>query len=269
MRKRKTARGVVTTPRQLDKLIEEATVDCYNEEEQAHGFFTMIEENLVLPFSTRVLGIEVSAIAIEMDDSSVGITSPQIRVTFGAVTKWATCSLPTTTCYFTVAGSPRCRGSLLLWFPSSADKTAIATRHYSHTSQISRASRGNSENAFPESNRARHHPRGWRDDGRTPVRSARRSIRRSATSARAAKWRVHVLRRRAGGERLQGGVREVWRQSARRGKLPLCAEMCSTKSLLAVDGDIIAQIYKERVSRRGYGSGAWGWQTAYRETIGS
>jgi formate dehydrogenase iron-sulfur subunit len=53
------------------------------------------------------------------------------------------------------------------------------------------------------------------------------------------------------------------------GKLPLCAEMCSTKSLLAVDGDIIAQIYKERVSRRGYGSGAWGWQTAYRETIGS
>jgi formate dehydrogenase iron-sulfur subunit len=43
--------------------------------------------------------------------------------------------------------------------------------------------------------------------------------------------------------------------------------MCSTKSLLAGDGDVIAQIYKERVSKRGYGSGAWGWQTAYRETI--
>ncbi len=53
------------------------------------------------------------------------------------------------------------------------------------------------------------------------------------------------------------------------GKLPLCAEMCSTKSLLAGDGDIIAKIYKERVSKRGYGSGAWGWKTAYRETIAS
>src|SRR5216110_208914 len=53
------------------------------------------------------------------------------------------------------------------------------------------------------------------------------------------------------------------------GKLPLCAEMCSTKSLLAGDGEIIAQIYKDRVAKRGYGSGAWGWKTAYRETIES
>jgi len=30
--------------------------------------------------------------------------------------------------------------------------------------------------------------------------------------------------------------------------------MCSTKSLLAGDGAIIAEIYKERVTKRGYGS---------------
>ena len=51
------------------------------------------------------------------------------------------------------------------------------------------------------------------------------------------------------------------------GKLPICAEMCSTKALLAGDGAIIAEIYKERVTRRGYGSGAWGWKTAYKDGV--
>ncbi len=36
----------------LDKLIEGATVDCYNESEQLWGLYTMIEENLELPFRT-------------------------------------------------------------------------------------------------------------------------------------------------------------------------------------------------------------------------
>jgi Calcium binding len=54
---------------ELDKLIEEATVDCYDMDEQASGFFTMIEENLALPFTTHVLGVEVSVVALEMDDA--------------------------------------------------------------------------------------------------------------------------------------------------------------------------------------------------------
>ena len=74
----------------------------------------------------------------------------------------------------------------------------------------------------------------------------------------------------AGGPETDNSREEYEKYGANRlaeGKLPLCAEMCSTKSLLAGDGDVIAQIYKERVSKRGYGSGAWGWQTAYRESI--
>lgn len=47
------------------------------------------------------------------------------------------------------------------------------------------------------------------------------------------------------------------------GKLPLCAEMCSTKSLLAGDGDVISGILAERVKVRGYGDEKWGWDMAY------
>ncbi len=38
----------------LVALIEEATVDAYDESEQAVGLYTMICENLTLPFKTRV-----------------------------------------------------------------------------------------------------------------------------------------------------------------------------------------------------------------------
>ena len=74
----------------------------------------------------------------------------------------------------------------------------------------------------------------------------------------------------AGGPEDDNTLAEYTKYGANRlveGKLPICAEMCSTKSLLAGDGAIIAEIYKERVMKRGYGSGAWGWKTAYHEGI--
>ena len=52
---------------QLEELIEEATIDCYNEYEQAAGLFTMIEDNLQLPFTTRLLGVAVTVVAVAQD----------------------------------------------------------------------------------------------------------------------------------------------------------------------------------------------------------
>ncbi|WP_329464003.1 hypothetical protein [Streptomyces sp. NBC_01431] len=53
-------------PATLDTLIEEATIDAYGEDEQLTGLFTMIEENLALPFTTTVLGVEVSVVGVEL-----------------------------------------------------------------------------------------------------------------------------------------------------------------------------------------------------------
>ena len=54
------------TAKYLNKLIEEATTDAYNESEQAGGFFAMIEENLSLPFVTQVLGQEVTVAKVDI-----------------------------------------------------------------------------------------------------------------------------------------------------------------------------------------------------------
>jgi hypothetical protein len=59
----------------LDALVEEATVDCYNESEQTTGLYTMIEDNLQLPFETEVLGVAVTVTGIDIteDDRIVAV----------------------------------------------------------------------------------------------------------------------------------------------------------------------------------------------------
>src|SRR5207342_1002407 len=65
----KTPMDMNLSARKLDKMIEEATVDCYDELEQASGFYTMIEDHLAVPFAIEVLGVEVSVVGVEMDDN--------------------------------------------------------------------------------------------------------------------------------------------------------------------------------------------------------
>ncbi|MGW1258240.1 hypothetical protein ACWD5Q_24420 [Streptomyces sp. NPDC002513] len=51
---------------QLEAMIEEATVDAYNEDEQLTGLFTLLEEHLDLPLTTAVLGVEVTVRGIDL-----------------------------------------------------------------------------------------------------------------------------------------------------------------------------------------------------------
>ena len=77
---RKT-RGTSRRPRinkaRLRAMIEEATVDCYNESEQVTGWFTMIEEKLAIPFETMVLGVSVTVEGVDLNkaDQIVAICS--------------------------------------------------------------------------------------------------------------------------------------------------------------------------------------------------
>ena len=50
----------------LDQMVEEAIVDCYNESDQATGLYTMIENNVALPFETTVLGVPVTVERIDL-----------------------------------------------------------------------------------------------------------------------------------------------------------------------------------------------------------
>jgi hypothetical protein len=52
----------------LEELVEEAIVDAYNESEQTVGLFTMMEDNLKLPFETEVLGVSVTVKKVDVTD---------------------------------------------------------------------------------------------------------------------------------------------------------------------------------------------------------
>lgn len=56
-------------------MVEQATIDCYDDSEEVTGFFTMIGDNLVVPFETQVLGVSVLVEGVDQteDDRIVAI----------------------------------------------------------------------------------------------------------------------------------------------------------------------------------------------------
>lgn len=50
----------------LDRLIEDATIDAYNESEQRAGFHASLADHLQLPFETMVLGVSVLVERIDL-----------------------------------------------------------------------------------------------------------------------------------------------------------------------------------------------------------
>lgn len=55
----------------LDALIAEATVDCYNESECVTGFYTMLVDNLAVPFQTVVLGVDVIVTDVDLTEDEL------------------------------------------------------------------------------------------------------------------------------------------------------------------------------------------------------
>lgn len=66
---RDSHRGPSRQSTRLDELIQEAIVDAYGDSEQATGLYTMIEEHLATPFTTTVLGMQVTVRRVDMTES--------------------------------------------------------------------------------------------------------------------------------------------------------------------------------------------------------
>jgi hypothetical protein len=62
---------------ELDELVEQATVDAYDDEEQLTGLYTMLAEHLAVPFKTVVLGVEVTVKKVDLLPGSRISTAPR------------------------------------------------------------------------------------------------------------------------------------------------------------------------------------------------
>ncbi len=62
---------------ELGALVEEATIDAHDVDEQLAGFAGMLEDNLEMPFETTVLGVTV--LVKDVTRTASGITADCVR----------------------------------------------------------------------------------------------------------------------------------------------------------------------------------------------
>ena len=63
-------RAALRLPRErLKALLDEALVDCYKESEELTGLYTVIEDNVAFPFTTRVLDVDVEVEKLDLNDA--------------------------------------------------------------------------------------------------------------------------------------------------------------------------------------------------------
>lgn len=66
----------MTTPAELDALIEELTVDAYGDEEQLSGFLVGAQEALVHAESATIVGVGVNVLTVDCGpDVRTGLTA--------------------------------------------------------------------------------------------------------------------------------------------------------------------------------------------------
>ena len=66
----------MTTPAELDALIEELTVDAYNDEEQLSGFLVGAQEALVPGEPATIVGVQVNVATVDCGpDARTGLTA--------------------------------------------------------------------------------------------------------------------------------------------------------------------------------------------------
>ena len=66
--RKRTARKALGKAR-LEELVEEAIIDAYGDSEQRVGFLTMLEDRLVVPFTTDILGAPVRVERVDLNDA--------------------------------------------------------------------------------------------------------------------------------------------------------------------------------------------------------